>query len=577
MDKRAHLERAAKFYRFITPKGVFIASLRVFNGVCLYGAELGLAFFILMFFQRIQGTASHPMTWAPWINELAFAPFLGCFCLIVLGKGILEWIEISLYFYGEHYFLNVQRTRLTSWLFYARVLNQSHFYQLYMHETAQASSAWSALQMLAKTSALVLPMLLTLLYLSPTLTLPLLVILALVIFPLRYTNRRVRRIGQEYEKENQNLASRLAMTVKNLLLFRVHGMADNEKIYIDGTLGRLRKWGVHYGMVSAVSAAYVYLVGTTLIIVIGVVSKKISPEVAAYILPYLYLLNRFLSQVLALVSSIPQFRFMSASLNRISRWWAEHAHDGIRGRALYARSTAPCFGKVTSPLGWKVNSISYRFSDDTKSIFESYSMEIKAGEVVALVGESGSGKSTLLNLLLGELLPDSGGIEVKHDDKIFPIQDCRHEVLPRVGYVGAESFIIGGTLRENILYGLAREVSDAELEKAVKNSHCHFIYEQAKGLDHVLNDQGGGLSAGQKQRLCLARALLRDPKVLILDEATANLDEATETALIETLKELKGRMTMICATHRKGFLRLADRVIELKPKARLLPPLTATA
>ena len=175
-----------------------------------------------------------------------------------------------------------------------------------------------------------------------------------------------------------------------------------------------------------------------------------------------------------------------------------------------------------------------------------------------------------MNLLLGEIHADEGKVEVLLREKAFSIEECRHEVLPRVGYVGAESFLIGGTLRENLVYGLTRVVTDDELRDAIQLAQCQFIFEQEKGLEHILNDQGGGLSAGQKQRLCLARALLRSPKVLILDEATANLDEATESALIDTLSALKGKMTMICATHRKGFLRLADRVIELKPTARLL-------
>jgi len=144
-----------------------------------------------------------------------------------------------------------------------------------------------------------------------------------------------------------------------------------------------------------------------------------------------------------------------------------------------------------------------------------------------------------------------------------PLAECKPRLLPMVGYVGAESFLIDGTIRENLLYGLQSAPAAAELADALGKAECGFIDDLADGLDHRLTNQGVGLSSGQKQRLSLARALLRRPGVLVLDEATANLDIATEEKLVDTLTQLKGGMTIVAVTHRQALLRLADQVLTL--------------
>ena len=138
-------------------------------------------------------------------------------------------------------------------------------------------------------------------------------------------------------------------------------------------------------------------------------------------------------------------------------------------------------------------------------------------------------------------------------------------LLANIGYVGPESFLIEGTIRSNLIYGLEREPSPAEIECALALADCSFIATLPDGLEHPLTFLETGLSAGQKQRLSLARALLRNPRALILDEATSNLDLDTEKKLVETLQRLKGRVTLIVATHRTALLALADQHLNLGP------------
>jgi ABC-type bacteriocin/lantibiotic exporter with double-glycine peptidase domain len=124
--------------------------------------------------------------------------------------------------------------------------------------------------------------------------------------------------------------------------------------------------------------------------------------------------------------------------------------------------------------------------------------------------------------------------------------------------------IISGTVRDNLLYGNATHlIEESDFDEALKLSGCSFVKNLPGNLSYELTEQGEGLSAGQKQRLALARALLRKPKVLILDEATSNLDAATESALVDTLIELKSYITIVAVTHRDALLKIADHHLTL--------------
>jgi len=569
MTNPAWLDRAGKFYRFLSPKVVAIAAVRTLTGLCLFVAEVALGFCLLVFFERLQGGEATQLKWLPFLTGASFQSFLIFFCGIVLAKGLLEWLDTFLQVLSDQTYRFVQRSRLTEYLFNTRELKQSEYFDLFNQHMDRSYAAWANVQSMLRQCTLILPMLVTLFVIAPLLTLPLILVLAAFSWPFRVTNRAVRGYSRTYFTTVGKLNHRLMMTAKNLLLLRIHGMEDTEKKNMNESLASLKHFGQRFGFVAGTTNTYTYLVGTSLIVVIGFVGKKVSPEVIPLILPYLYILNRMLAQTLAFFGTMPQFHYNYSGLDKLSRWWAEHAHDGVRGRKLYVRSTGTHFGKIEQPIGWKVKNISFRFHETSDPVFNNFTLDIPAGKVSVFVGESGSGKSSLLNLLLGELVPDEGTIDLVHGAQRFPLQDCRHEILPNVGYVGAESFVIPGTLRDNLLYGVTRQVSDAEIMAAAQKAQCMFLFESANSLERLLTDQGEGLSAGQKQRLCLARALLRNPKVLILDEATSNLDEPTEQALVDTLMGLKGQMTMICATHRKGFLRLADEVIELKKQPAL--------
>ena len=187
-------------------------------------------------------------------------------------------------------------------------------------------------------------------------------------------------------------------------------------------------------------------------------------------------------------------------------------------------------------------------------------MHVKQGETIALVGESGAGKSTVLNLVIGFHLADGGKVLLDGNDmREIDLRTYRKHLA----VVPQTSILFSGTIRENITYG-NEHVSDEELERVIKAANLTDLMESLpNGVDTMVGEHGGKLSGGQRQRIAIARALIRDPEVIVLDEATSALDSISEKLIQEALENLtKGRTTFIVA-HRLSTIRDADKIAVL--------------
>jgi ATP-binding cassette subfamily B protein len=196
--------------------------------------------------------------------------------------------------------------------------------------------------------------------------------------------------------------------------------------------------------------------------------------------------------------------------------------------------------------------------DGKRAAIQDVSFAIRAGETVALVGATGSGKSTTLGLLHRAFDPQSGIIRVDGDD----IRDiCLASLRRNIGVVFQEPMLFARSVRENLQVGRT-DATDAEMMDALARAQAlEFINRQADGLDTIIGERGRSLSGGERQRLSIARALLKNPPLLILDEATSALDAATERKLQAALEEvMKGRTTFVIA-HRLATIRNADRIL----------------
>jgi subfamily B ATP-binding cassette protein MsbA len=196
--------------------------------------------------------------------------------------------------------------------------------------------------------------------------------------------------------------------------------------------------------------------------------------------------------------------------------------------------------------------------EEEKDVIKGVSFSAPAGSVTALVGTSGSGKTTIAGLAATFLNPDSGKITLDGNDlQTITLESFRS----RLGVVLQDDFLFEGTIRENILFPRP-DASEAKLLEAVQAAHVQEFTDRFElGLDTLIGERGVKLSGGQRQRIAIARAILADPKILILDEATSNLDTESETLIQASLKELmKGRTTFVIA-HRLSTIRQADQIL----------------
>ena len=197
------------------------------------------------------------------------------------------------------------------------------------------------------------------------------------------------------------------------------------------------------------------------------------------------------------------------------------------------------------------------FAHPDHPVFVEQSLEIRAGELTVITGPSGSGKTTLIDLVAGLLRPDAGRILV--DDAELDQADQK-KWRQDIGYVPQEALLVNDSVFNNITLG-APELTRENVEHALQKADAlDFVGQMNGGIEAVVGERGGRLSGGQRQRLAIARALVHQPRLLILDEATSNLDQAAEQAVLTTIGHLKGELTMLAVTHQPGMLKLADRV-----------------
>jgi subfamily B ATP-binding cassette protein MsbA len=201
--------------------------------------------------------------------------------------------------------------------------------------------------------------------------------------------------------------------------------------------------------------------------------------------------------------------------------------------------------------------VSFRYASGPP-VLQEVRFELLPGEVGALVGHSGAGKSTIANLIPRFYDVQRGAVRVDGID----VRDVTLASLRgQVGIVPQETMLFGGTIRENIAYGRL-DASDAEVEAAARAANAHeFIERLPDGYQTVVGERGQKLSGGQRQRVAIARAVLKDPRILILDEATSSLDNRSETLVQEALEKLMEERTTLIIAHRLSTVRRADKIL----------------
>lgn len=268
----------------------------------------------------------------------------------------------------------------------------------------------------------------------------------------------------------------------------------------------------------------------------------------------------------------------------LTRWQhakvAMEAADNIMQLPVDGGENEKKFHRPCLQGNYAIRNATFTYGEDLPAVLQLKNLQIKPGERIAILGKNGAGKSSLLQALNGNLQL-VGGELLLDDTPLHQIDmaDVRRDVV----MLSQQSRLFHGSIRDNLLLGAPR-ASDDELEKALKLVGAHsFIQSLPEGLDHQLLEGGLGLSGGQKQSLLLVRLILRNPQVVLLDEPTASLDEASERYFLQALEQWLGNKTLVVATHRLAVLQLVTRVVVVDsgrvaldaPKEQALKKLTA--
>ncbi len=271
------------------------------------------------------------------------------------------------------------------------------------------------------------------------------------------------------------------------------------------------------------------------------------------LIAFIYLLN----ELARAASNIGSIMTVRAQANAAARRIFEEILD-IESEVQEAENPT----SIPIPMSGSIcfEDVSFRYGVDDPPVLKNLTFEIQPGEVVALVGKSGAGKSTLVDLIPRFYDPTGGTIRIDNID----LREAKLETLRKqIGIVPQETWLFAGTLRDNIAYG-NRDATEEQVKNAAYAANAYFVDGMEKKFETVVGERGIRLSGGERQRIAIARAILMNPRILILDEATSSLDASSEALVQEALDSLMQGRTTIVIAHRLSTIINADRIIAMK-------------
>lgn len=362
---------------------------------------------------------------------------------------------------------------------------------------------------------------------------------------------KIHRENRSFRQGMEETSARVMEMVEMVPVARAHALEDKEAARISALLEETANRGYRLDMVQAHFGAVSWVVFQVFQVVCLAVSGFMAMsglikvgDVTFYQSSFTTVVNQFS----ALINLLPILTKGLESVSSIGEVLSSDEVEENEGKE-----------ELVSLRGeYAFKQVSFSYPGSSKEVLHGLDFTVKQGETIALVGESGSGKTTILNMLIGFILPSGGQLMLDGKDmKGLNLRTYRRflSVVPQT------PVLFTGTVRENITYGL-EHVSEEQIAQAVEAANLSEVVKRLpQGLDTMIEEHGANLSGGQRQRISIARALIRNPQVIILDEATSALDSISEAEIQEALERLtKGRTTFIVA-HRLSTVRGADRIL----------------
>jgi subfamily B ATP-binding cassette protein MsbA len=544
-----------------------VAASVVLGILSSFAEGVGLALFI-PFIQIVTTTGPSVANDAPALIRFLEAIFAGVpkgermviICAGILGailaKVVLYYLHGLLLMYLDWKIGHQIRSGLANQLLsvsfrYVEQRDSGDLLNTLSTESWNATDALSVILDLIITACTLLVYFVLLLLISPKLTLLALVAMLFISLTVRFLTRHVNALGTKVRQENARLATRMLETVEGNKVIRTFGRESYEQTRFDDISQRLGRLCCQLGSVRALVSP-VYELSCAALLVSVLFTSTQDPTSLGSALVFMFALYRVQPKMADFDGARVSLRSHAASIDAVT--------------SLLTSADKPYLESGTMPFVGVTHEISFdraafKYNADDSFAIRDLCLRFEACKTTALVGPSGSGKSTLIKLLLRLYDLDAGEIRVDG----LPLRTLD---LPswreKIAVVSQDVYVFNATIRDNIAYGRL-DASDAEVIAAAKKANAHdFIAELPQGYLTPVGDRGLRLSGGQLQRLTLARAIVRDPDILILDEATNSLDSISEHLIQEALETFAKSRTVIIIAHRFSTIEQADHIIVLE-------------
>jgi ATP-binding cassette subfamily B protein len=392
------------------------------------------------------------------------------------------------------------------------------------------------------------------LYKRPSVTLFFLVTAPAAVLLTRAFQAPLRKRNQSFRLEVEEMSARVSEMIEMIPITRAHAVEGTEVERLHRQLLRIRNSGQQLDTINNLfgSCSWAVFQSFQLLCLLFNIWQCIRGKITVGdVVMYQGFFGMVVGAVQGVVAIIPQLSSGIESMKSIGEVLEspdiEQNEDKLAVRNVRGQFT--------------FEQVSFQYPGAERPALSDFSLDVKAGECLAVVGASGSGKTTLMSLIIGFRRPTSGKILLDGvDTSTIDFRSFRQYLA----VVPQQTVLFTGSVRENITYGL-HHVTEAHLAEVLQMANCtDFVSKLPNGLDTPIGSHGGKLSGGQRQRIAIARALLRDPRVIILDEATSSLDLESERLVQEAINRLiAGRTTFIVA-HRLSTIRNANRIVVLR-------------
>ncbi|RUT46985.1 ABC transporter ATP-binding protein [Paenibacillus anaericanus] len=379
------------------------------------------------------------------------------------------------------------------------------------------------------------------------------------IFLVRFFSAQMSKRNHDVRKNIEEMSGKVSETVEMIPVTRAHGLEDVEIRKVDAALEGIRERGHRLDVLEAYfgsSSWVVFQLFQVGCLFFSAYLAHLGYMQIGDIVMYQSFFNMIIGSVTSILNVYPNLVKGFESLHSVTEVLMSDETEEYKGRQ-----------KPESVRGeFKFENVSFQYKDSDRHVFDDFTLKVKPGETVAFVGESGSGKSTILSLIIGFYKPQGGNIWI---DGISMSELSMAKYRQSLAIVLQDNILFSGTIRENITYGLPH-ISEEKVQQAIWMANLQDVIENLPdGLETSVGEHGGRLSGGQRQRIAIARALVRDPQIIILDEATSALDNLSERHVQQAMEQLmKGRTTFIVA-HRLSTVKNADKIVVMK-KGRIV-------